>query len=68
MGRLDAVRARDRHELTAYYTAAGVRGESERKTFRQRIFTARASIECVDGLPRLSGWSDHTEPVIADGA
>lgn len=52
--------------MTAYYTAAGVRGEVT-PSFRQRIITAKARVDCTDGEPRLVDWSEHTEAVVSDG-
>ncbi len=52
--------------VTAYYTAAGTRGETSR-TFRQRIFTATGRLDVVDRVPRVGGWSEHTEVLVADG-
>lgn len=51
--------------LSAYYTAAGVRGESVR-TFRQRLMVAEADLDCAADRPALAG-SEHREVVAADG-
>jgi levansucrase len=56
----------DTGQATAYYTAAGARGEAT-LTFRQRIMSASAELRCVDGLAQLRGWSDHHEVIAADG-
>jgi levansucrase len=56
----------DERTMTAYYSAAGYRGEGE-PTFRQRIFMARASVRMAGDRPVLEGWSEHTEAVVSDG-
>jgi levansucrase len=52
--------------LTAYYTAAGTRGETTR-TFRQRIMTATATVRLDAARPLVTAWSEHTEALVADG-
>jgi levansucrase len=52
--------------ITAYYSAAGYRGELE-PTFRQRIFMARASVRMDGDRPVLESWTEHTEAVVSDG-
>jgi levansucrase len=52
--------------MSAYYTAAGVRGEAS-PTFRQRIMGASAAVSCRAGRPILADWSEHRELFVADG-
>ena len=52
--------------LSAYYTAAGERGEGA-PTFRQRIMGASAVLRCANGGPAADGWSAHRELITADG-
>lgn len=52
--------------LSAYYTAAGIRGEQHR-TFRQRLMVAEAQLTCTADRPVLT-WGEHRELVAADGA
>lgn len=70
-----AVLDADENELTLYFTACGLRGETE-LTFLQRLFRARATLERTsDGL-RLADWRGlkefvHTDPacyMATDGA
>jgi levansucrase len=44
----------DNDRISAYYTAAGVRGEAS-KTFRQRIMGASALVHCQAGRPQITG-------------
>jgi levansucrase len=53
--------------LSAYYTAAGVRGEAE-PTFRQRLMGTSAPVRCDGGVPVLGPWSAHRELVVADAS
>jgi levansucrase len=56
----------DTGRISAYYTAAGVRGEAS-KTFEQRIMGASALVHCQAGRPQITGWSNHREIIKADG-
>jgi len=52
--------------LFAYYTAAGVRGESE-LTFRQRVMGSSAPLRCDGDVPVVGPWEPHRELFAADG-
>ncbi len=54
------------NQIDAYYTAAGVRGETAR-SFRQRIMSASGQLRCTNGVPSVGDWSNHHEVVRADG-
>jgi levansucrase len=52
--------------LSAYYTAAGSRGEPS-PTFWQRIFTATGTLRSTSTGLAAAGWGDHRELIVADG-
>lgn len=55
------------HErVTAYFTAAGRRGETV-TTFNQRMFETSAALAIVGGVPRLAGWTAPVEIAQPDG-
>jgi levansucrase len=57
----------DGRSLTTYFTATGVRGEPA-LSFRQRLFSARATLQASGGRWRLADWHDLTEIVSPDPA
>ncbi|WEK46298.1 MAG: glycoside hydrolase family 68 protein [Candidatus Andeanibacterium colombiense] len=62
-----AVLAADRRNLVLYFTAAGVRGESD-PGFAQRLCLARATLEGAPGAYRLAGWRGLRDIVLLDPA
>ncbi|RZA28818.1 MAG: glycoside hydrolase family 68 protein, partial [Proteobacteria bacterium] len=62
-----AVLADDRKTLTLYFTATGVRGESE-PSFVQRLFVAHAQLAGSQGAWHFSGWNGLEEIVTRDPA
>lgn len=57
----------DGQRLTTYFTAAGVRGEAT-PSFRQRLFSARATLRGSRGRWHLGDWHDLAEIVEPDPA
>jgi levansucrase len=51
--------------VTAWFTAAGRRGEAS--SFEQRLFQTRGSLDLSGDLPRITGWNEARPLVTNDG-
>lgn len=52
--------------ITAYFTAAGRRGETA-SNFEQRLFQATGTLDLSGALPAIDGWSNAEPLVVNDG-
>lgn len=62
-----AVLASDGATVTAYFTAAGRRGESSR-SFEQRLFQVRGRLDLGAALPAIGDWEAPVQSVVNDGS
>lgn len=55
------------NSVTAYFTAAGRRGENGR-SFEQRLFQTTGLLELSNGLPHVADWSPAKQIAVNDGS